>query len=131
MLILARADEVDRHRGLVVHIEESPFAPDPDSVRYHALGSLIGAAFALGYRERLRELLRRSPELFVGLVTAARAGDVTLVDGWGDEQWAPRRLLAGALRRVARQVLSPRPAAADDRRLYANATDHLRGGSRA
>jgi hypothetical protein len=31
----------------------------------------------------------------------ARAGDVTLVDGWGDDEWAPRRILAGFLKRVA------------------------------
>jgi hypothetical protein len=101
VLYLARRDDPERHRGLVVAVEESVFAPTADAVAYRRLGSLSGPAFALGYRERLRGLRAADPALFRDLVALARAGDVTLVDGWGDDEWAPRRILAGFLKRVA------------------------------
>ena len=101
MLYLARRDEPERHRGLVVVVEDSVLAPDEGAVAYRRLGSLSGPAFAIHYREQLRGLRAADPALFRDLVALARAGDVTLVDGWGDDEWAPRRVLAGFLRRVA------------------------------
>jgi hypothetical protein len=116
VLYLARPDERERHRGLVVVVEDSVFAPDADAVYYRRLGSLSGPAFAFGYREKLRGLREADPALFCDLVALAQRGDVTLVDGWGDDPWAPRRVLAGVLKRVAWEQRQ-------ERRLRANRGD--------
>jgi len=83
-------------------IEESPFAPEADTIYYRHLGSLLPSVFAVAYRNHLRRLWRAAPDLFLGLIDAARAGDVTVVDEWPDDDHAPRRVLAAALKWVAR-----------------------------
>ena len=102
VLYLASADETGRHRGTVVVIEESPFAPPARLLEDYRNGVVDGAGFVRRYRWDLRTLWGRDRGAFLGLIAGATGGaDLTLVDGWGDEPHAPRRVLAAALRRVA------------------------------
>jgi hypothetical protein len=113
VLYLARADERARHRGTVVVIEQSPFAPSARLLEDYRNGVVDGAGFVRRYRWDLRALWGRDREVFRRLIAGATGGaDATLVDGWGDEPHAPRRVLAAALRRVVRArraTRAPRP----------------------
>ena len=117
MLYLARGDETGRHRGEVVVIEKSPFAPSDRLLEDYRNGVVDGAGFTRRYRWDLRALWGRDREPFLRLIAGATGGaDATLVDGWGDEPHAPRRILADALRRVVRARRPARAAAPAARR---------------
>jgi hypothetical protein len=103
VLYLARGDETGRHRGEVVVIERSSFAPSDRLLEDYRNGVVDGAGFTRRYRWDLRALWGRDREAFLRLIAGATGGaDATLVDGWGDEPHAPRRILAEALRRIVR-----------------------------
>jgi hypothetical protein len=111
VLYLASADETGRHRGTVVVIEESPFAPPARLLEDYRNGVVDGAGFVRRYRWDLRTLWGRDREAFLRLIAGATGGaDLTLVDGWGDVPHAPRRVLAAALRRVVRARRADRAA---------------------
>ncbi len=112
MLYVARQDDPARHRGTVVLLHESAFAPPPDAVREHRLGRLSAAAFRSTYLDHLQALWRQDPEAFLRLIALASGesgtialtsgkGCLTLVDDWGDEAHAPRHILAATLKQIA------------------------------
>jgi len=102
VLYLAREDEPARHRGAVLHVAASPFAPSPRLLQDLGNGRLDGEAFAGRYLRELRGRWERDPRPFLDVLAAAGDGaDCTLVDAWGDEPHAPRRILAAALRQIA------------------------------
>jgi hypothetical protein len=96
VLRTARADQPEQHRGTVVRVHESGFAP-PLGLRRHP-----GSAFRTAYLAHLRGLWRQDRQAFLALIDRA-AGDtvLTLVDDWADEDHAPRRVLAAALKQIA------------------------------
>jgi hypothetical protein len=110
VLYLARADAPERHRGTVLRLEQSVFAPAAweDTRRRTDRSSGPGRAadpmaFRIAYVAQLRALWRRDPGAFLRVIDQATGDhDVTLVDGWGDEPHAPRRILATALKQIAR-----------------------------
>jgi hypothetical protein len=109
VLYVARHDEPTRHHGTVLHVHESAFAPRPDSLAYYHLGSLTATAFRIGYVEHLRHLWRQDRQAFLDLIDLATGGrDLTLVDHWGDEAHAPRKILAAALKQIANSQRSNR-----------------------
>ena len=98
MLYLARADEPAHHRGWVLRLERSVFAPEA-----LARTAPDATAFRVRYIAQLRSLWRRDPGAFLRVVDQATgAHDLTLVDGWGDAPHAPRKILATALKQIAR-----------------------------
>jgi hypothetical protein len=100
MLYLAREDEPERHRGVVVRVEASPFAPSALLLRDHAVGVVDDQGFTRRYIWELRQLWNRDRRTFLGVIELASGGtDCTVTDGYGD---APRRILATALKQLAR-----------------------------
>jgi hypothetical protein len=96
VLYLARADEPEHHRGRVLRLEGSVFAPEAPLVP-------DATTFRVRYIAQLRGLWRRDPAVFLRLIAQATGrNDLTLVDGWGDAPHAPRRMLATALKQIAR-----------------------------
>jgi hypothetical protein len=117
VLYLARADEPERHRGVVVRLEDTVFAPAEDSLRFVRPDAFDVDAWRLAYTRHLRGLWRSDREAFLALIEQATAGsDLTLVDGWGDADYAPRRILGATLKQIARSgrdaARRMRPAAA-------------------
>jgi hypothetical protein len=99
-LYVARQDDVARHRGTVVRLHASAFAPPPDAVRDHRLGRLRAAAFRSLYLDHLQALWRQDPEAFLRLIALASGesgaiartsgkGGLTLVDDWGTRRTPP------------------------------------------
>jgi hypothetical protein len=117
VLYVARADRPERHRGAVVPVHRSAFAP-PAGLRRDRPD-----AFRVGYLEFLRRLWRHDRVAFLALIDGATGGrDLTLVDDWGDLDHAPRRILAATLKQIAstekanavrraRERARPRPGA--------------------
>ncbi len=103
MLYVARQDDVARHHGAVFRVQESVFAPPDELLIFVRPGAFhLPASFRSAYLRHLRELWRRDPEAFLGLIALASGGsDLTLVDDWGDVDYAPRRILAAALKQIA------------------------------
>jgi hypothetical protein len=55
------------------------------------------------YTDEPRALWRLDPRAFLTLIELASGGqDVTLVDDFGDEDYAPRRILGAVLKQLAR-----------------------------
>ncbi len=101
MLYVARQDDPERHHGAVFRVQESVFAPPKDLLVFVRPGAFNSAIFRSAYLTHLRELWQRDPEELLGLVELASGGsDLTLVDDWGDVDYAPRRILA-ALKQIA------------------------------
>lgn len=109
---MARQDDPARHRGAVVRLQESVFAPPEAAVAAHRLGTLSATAFRIVYLDHLLALWRQDPEAFLRLIALASGesgaiaftsgqGCLTLVDDWGDEAHAPRHILAAALKQIA------------------------------
>jgi hypothetical protein len=101
VLYLARADDRAAHRGTVVAVERSVFAPPAALAAAAAAGTGGPTAFRLAYVARLRAVWRRERGAFLALIGQARVGDVTLVDGFGDVGHAPRRILGATLKQIA------------------------------
>ena len=128
MLYLARADDPASHRGTVLRLEQSVFAPAPPAApgprdrSRRRPDPADPMAFRIAYVAQLRALWRRDPGAFLRVIDQATGGhDVTLVDGWGDAPHAPRRILATALKQIARTRADaarrgPRQAPASPRR---------------
>ena len=102
MLYAARADDSERHRGAVVRVEASAFAPSTLLLRDLASGAVDGAAFARRYVWELRQLWHRDRQPFLDVIELASGGtDCTITDGYGDAPHAPRRILTAALKQIA------------------------------
>jgi hypothetical protein len=102
VLYVARQDDLDRHHGVVFQLHESVFAPPQGAIRDHRLGRLSATAFRSLYLDHLQALWRQDPEAFLCLIALASGkGRLTLVDDWGDEAQAPRRILAASLKQLA------------------------------
>jgi hypothetical protein len=103
VLYVADGADAAGHRGLVIAVDRSRFAPSYLLLRNHANPGLCGPDwFARRYAQELRGLWRADAGLFLDLVARARTGHLTLVDSWGDAAHAPRRALARVLAGVAR-----------------------------
>jgi hypothetical protein len=103
VLYVAREDEPERHRGTVVRVHRSVFAPSAEDLRFVRPGASDSASFRVVYVRRLRELWRADPEAFLTLIELASGGqDLTLTDDFGDVDYAPRRILAAALKQLAK-----------------------------
>lgn len=93
---MARADQPERHRGVVFRLHRSRFAPPPGLPRDRPV------AFRVGYLDHLRRVWRQDRVAFLALIDGATGGrDLTLVDDWADEDHAPRRILAATLKQIA------------------------------
>ncbi len=103
MLYVAREDEPARHRGVVFRLQDSVFAPPEHVRRCVRPGAVNVDGFRVEYLRYLRALWRNDPEAFLGLLERATGGaDLTLVDDYGDADYAPRRILAAALKQLAK-----------------------------
>ena len=84
MLYLARADEPERHRGAVVRLEDTVFAPPAGALRFARPDTFDVDAWRLAYTRHRRGLWRRDRAAFLTLIERATGGrELTLVDGWG------------------------------------------------
>jgi hypothetical protein len=100
---LARADEPERHRGTVLRLHASVFAPPGDVLRFVRPGASNVDAFRVEDLRRLRALWRNAPDAFLGLIAlATRGGGLTIVDDFGEADRTPRRILAAALKQLAK-----------------------------
>jgi hypothetical protein len=103
VLSVGREDEPERQRGTVLWVHQSVFAPSEDALRFARPGASDPASFRVVYVRRLRELWRRDPGAFLMLIELATGGqDLTLTDDYGDADYAPRRILAAALKQLAK-----------------------------
>ena len=103
MLYVAREDEPERHRGVVLRLQDSVFAPPEHVRRCVRPGAVNVDGFRVEYLRYLRALWRRDPGAFLTLVELASGGqDLTLVDDYGDADYAPRKILAAALKQLAK-----------------------------
>ncbi len=102
VLYVAREDEPARHRGVVFRLQDSAFAPPEHVRRCVRPGTVNVDAFRVEYLRYLRALWRNDPEAFLGLIERATGGaDLTLTDAFGAADYAPRRILAAALKQLA------------------------------
>ena len=105
VLYLAREDEPDRHRGVVVRLQDSIFAPPEEVLRLVRLDApdIDVDAFRVAYLRYLRALWRHDPEAFLRLIERATGGaDLTVTVDFGDAPHAPRRILGAALKQIAK-----------------------------
>lgn len=102
MLATAQTKDTVRHRGRLLEVTRSSFAPSATLRRDLARGTLDEAAFAEQYALELRQQWVANPLPFREVIDQAKTGDVTLVDTWQSGLHAPRRVLAGILARIAR-----------------------------
>ena len=103
MRYVAREDEPERHRGVIVRVEASPFAPSAMLLRDFASGAVDGQAFTRRYIWELRQPWNRERRVFLDVIGLATGGtDCTVVDGYGDVAHAPRRTLATAIKQTAK-----------------------------
>jgi hypothetical protein len=103
MLYLAGHDAPVPSRGTVIHIEVSPFAPNERLLENFGRRATDGEGFARRLLWQWSEQWKMDPSVFLDLIALASGGtDVTLCDGWGNVPYAPRRVLADVLQRIAR-----------------------------
>ena len=103
VLYVAREDEPDRHHGVVVRVEASAFAPSALLLRDHANGVIDGPGFARRYIWELRQLWNTDRRAFLDVIELATGGTAcTITDAYGDAAHAPRRILAAALKQIAK-----------------------------
>lgn len=81
--MLFTANRFDRaaHRGTVLDVTRttgSIFAPSPALLADYKAGRCDWPGYTRRYREEMRALWRREPQVFLDLVTQAAASDVTL-----------------------------------------------------
>ena len=105
MLATAQTKDTVRHRGMLLDITRSSFAPSATLRRDLARGTVDEEAFAEQYALELRQQWTVNPLPFRQVIDQAKAGDVTL----------------------ARRVWSGLPAATwpDPARVLLNAATHL------
>jgi uncharacterized protein YeaO (DUF488 family) len=102
MLVTAQTKDTVRHRGTLLDVTHSSFAPSPPLRRELAQGTIDDDTFAERYALELRQQWAANPLPFREVIDRAKAGDVTLVDSWGAGAHVPRRVLASVLAKVAR-----------------------------
>ncbi len=104
LTVLATAQTRDtlRHRGDLLDLTHSPFAPSAALVRELAYGTIDDAQFAEQYALELRQQWAVNALPFREVIDQAKRGDVTLVDTWRPGPHAPRHVLAGVLARIAK-----------------------------
>jgi hypothetical protein len=105
VLYLAREDEPERHRGTVVRLRVTVFAPPAEALRFVRLDApdVDVDAFRVAYLGHLRALWRNDPGAFLRLIERATGGaDLTLTDDFGDAAHAPRRIVGAALKQIAK-----------------------------
>jgi len=103
VLSLAREDEPERHRGTGLRLQHSVFAPPEALSVFVRPGAFNDRIFRVGSVDHLRDLWRRDPGAFLTLLELATGGqDLTLVDDFGDEDDAPRRIPGAAPEQIAR-----------------------------
>ena len=102
MLATARVKDTALHRGTLLELSQSSFAPAAALVHDLAYGSIDDAEFAERYALQLRRQWATNPLPFRQVIEQAKQGDVTLVDTWQPGPHAPRRVLAGILARIAK-----------------------------
>ena len=103
MIFVARKDEAEAHRGRLLDVEQSAFAPPPPLQPTNAFSAtryLSSTAYARAYLEHLHRLWKSEPHLFDELVRESEEADVTLVDAWHEQPHAPRKVLAVVLKRL-------------------------------
>jgi hypothetical protein len=101
VLFVARRDDPAAHRGELLDVERSPFAPPASLLDAYRSGqSGNGIAFTRSYLEYLHQLWKKEPALFHFLVSQSEAGNITLVDSWHEQPHAPRKVLAVVLKRL-------------------------------
>ena len=101
MLATARTKDTALHRGTLLDLGQSPFAPAAALVHDLAYGAIDETEFAARYALQLRRQWTANPIPFRQVIEQAKRGDVTLVDTWQPGPHAPRRVLAGVLARIA------------------------------
>jgi hypothetical protein len=103
VLYVARDDEPERHQGVIVRVESSRFAPSDRLVEDFSNGVVDGVGFTRRYIWELRQLWHRERQVFLEVIHLATGGtNCTVVDGYGDAPYAPRRTLATALKQIAK-----------------------------
>jgi hypothetical protein len=103
MLYLARGGDTERYRGAIIHIEASMFAPEEANISAYRSGQITGQQFRDAYLRQLSALWQRERGMFVDLIDLISTADITLVDRWTEEPWAPRRVLAAVLNQLSQQ----------------------------
>jgi uncharacterized protein YeaO (DUF488 family) len=98
----ALSKDTTSHRGTLLDVARSSFAPSAALRRTLAQGAVDEETFAESYALELRLQWARDPLRFREVIEQAKAGDVTLVDTWVVGAHAPRRVLAGVLAQIAR-----------------------------
>ena len=102
-LCVARDDEPERHLGMIVRVEASPFAPSSRLLHDHAVGVIDSQGFSRRYIWELRQFWNGDRRSFLDVIDLATGGtSCTIVDSYGDVVHAPRRNLATALKQVAK-----------------------------
>jgi hypothetical protein len=103
VLYVARDDEPERHLGVIVRVEASPFAPSARLLRDLAAGVIDGAGFTRRYIWELRQLWNTDRRAFLDVIELATGGThCTIIDGYWDVAHTPRRILATALKQIAK-----------------------------
>ena len=102
MLATARFKDTALHRGTLLDLAQSPFAPSAALIHDLAYGTIDDARFAEQYALELRQQWTTNALPFRQVIDDAKRGDVTLVDTWPPGPHAPRRVLAGILARIAK-----------------------------
>jgi hypothetical protein len=103
VLYVARDDEPERHQGVIVRVEASPFAPSARLLEDFGAGVVDGAGFTRRSIWELRQLWNRERRVFLEVIDLATGGThCTITDGYGDAPYAPRRTLATALKQIAK-----------------------------
>ena len=103
MLYTAATRDQARPDSAIVDLADGPLAPSALLVRDYLSGAADGEAFRRRYLWELRAVWRTQPEALDEVIALATGGtDCTLVDGWPDVPHAPRHVLAGVLKAVAR-----------------------------
>jgi hypothetical protein len=88
---------------VVFRLQDSVFVPTASALRFVRPGAFHVGTWRLVYTDELRAMWRCDPGAFLTLIELASGrNDLTLVDGWGDEDYAPRRILAAVLKQIAK-----------------------------
>jgi hypothetical protein len=101
VLYVAREDDPSNHHGALFRLHLSVFALAPESLVFVRSGAFNPAIFRVIYVRHLRERWQVDPAVFLSLIDLATGGsDRTIVDDWGDEAYAPRRILTATLKTI-------------------------------
>jgi hypothetical protein len=103
VLSVARDDEAECHRGAVVRVEAPPFAPSALLLRVHENGVVDSQGFTRRSNWELHQFWHRGRQTLLDVIDLAPGGtECSVVDGSGDVAHAPQRILATALKQIAK-----------------------------